>query len=168
MGARASCARARRMGTDGSAGPSPRTRGWASCATRTPDTRKRSASRKATTSECRPSSERMSERSHPAVTVDGLVLVDGKLVAIRRGNDPFRGMPALPGGFVELGETTVEAVVREVREETGLETQVLRLVGVFSDPGRDPRGHTVTIAYAPEAIGGRVKGGGDGAAGVLR
>src|SRR5256886_14370082 len=109
----------------------------------------------------------MTERSHPAVTVDGLVLVDGKLVAIRRGNDPFRGMPALPGGFVELGETTVEAVVREVREETGLETQVLRLVGVFSDPGRDPRGHTVTIAYALEAIGGPLKAGGGGAAVAL-
>src|SRR5256886_10576212 len=95
----------------------------------------------------------MTERSHPAVTVDGLVLVDGKLVAIRRGNDPFRGMPALPGGFVELGETTVAAVVREVREETGLETQVLRLGGGFSDPGRDPRGPTVTIAYAPEPNG---------------
>src|SRR5207302_4563699 len=100
---------------------------WVWSDMRTPDTRKRSASRKTTTSECRPSSERMMERSHPAVTVDGLVLVDGRLVAIRRGNEPFRGMPALPGGFVELGETTLEAVVREVREETGLETKVLRL-----------------------------------------
>ena len=106
----------------------------------------------------------MTDRSHPAVTVDGLVLVDRKLVVIRRGNEPFRGMPALPGGFVELGETTLEAVVREVREETGLETKVLRLVGVFSDPGRDPRGHTVTIAYALEAIGGRLKAGSDAAA----
>ena len=109
----------------------------------------------------------MTDRSHPAVTVDGLVLVDRKLVVIRRGNEPFRGMPALPGGFVELGETTLEAVVREVREETGLETKVLRLVGVFSDPGRDPRGHTVTIAYALEAIGGRPKAGSDAAAIVL-
>src|SRR2546430_7830883 len=146
MGARASCARARRMGTDGSAGPSPRTRGWASCDTRTPDTRKRSASRKTTTYGCRPSSERMPERSHPAVTVDGLVLVDGKLVAIRRGNEPFRGMPALPGGFVELGETTLEAVVREVPGETGAETKGLWFVGGFSDPGRDPLGHAGTSA----------------------
>ena len=109
----------------------------------------------------------MTERSHPAVTVDGLVLVDQKLVAIRRRNDPFRGMPALPGGFVELGETTPEAVVREVREETGLETRVVRLVGVFSDPDRDPRGHTVTIAYALEAIGGRLKAGSDASEIVL-
>ena len=54
----------------------------------------------------------MTEPRHPAVAVDGLVVVDGKLVAVRRGNDPFRGMPALPGGFIELGETTVAAVVR--------------------------------------------------------
>jgi 8-oxo-dGTP diphosphatase len=109
----------------------------------------------------------MTERAHPAVTVDGLVLVDEKLVAVRRGNDPFRGMPALPGGFVELGETTLEAVVREVREETGLETRMVRLVGVFSDPDRDPRGHTVSIAYALEAIGGRLKAGSDAAAIIL-
>ena len=109
----------------------------------------------------------MTERSHPAVTVDGLVLVDRRLIAIRRRNEPFRGMPALPGGFVELGETTVDAVVREVREETGLETKVLRLVGVFSDPGRDPRGHTVTIAYALEMIGGQLKAGSDASAIIL-
>jgi len=109
----------------------------------------------------------MTERAHPAVTVDGLVLVDAKLVTVRRRNDPFRGMPALPGGFVELGETTLEAVVREVREETGLETRMVRLVGVFSDPDRDPRGHTVSIAYALEAIGGRLKAGSDAAAIIL-
>ena len=103
----------------------------------------------------------MTARPHPSVTVDGLVPIDGKLVAIRRRNDPFRGMPALPGGFVELGETTVAAVVREVREETGLETKVVRLVGVFSDPGRDPRGHTVTIAYSLERIGGNLEAGSD-------
>ena len=109
----------------------------------------------------------MAPPKHPAVTVDGLVLVEGKLVAVRRGRDPFRGMPALPGGFVELGETTVEAVVREVREETGLETKVSRLVGVFSNPNRDPRGHTVGIAYALEATGGALEAGSDAAAILL-
>src|SRR5438876_713208 len=163
MRAPSSCATARRMQTDGSAGSSRQTRGWASCDTRTPDTRKRSASRKTTTSECRPSSERMSERSHPAVTVDGLVLHDGKLVAVRRRNDPFRGMPALPGGFIELGERAEDAVVREVLEEAGLQTRVVRLVGVFSDPARDPRGHVVSIAYALEEIGGGLKAGSDAA-----
>src|SRR5207247_3508670 len=130
----------------------------------TPETRRRSASRKTTTSECRTSSERMTEWLHPVVTVDGLVLVDRKLVVIRRGNEPFRGMPALPGGFVELGETTLEAVVREVREETGLETKGLRLVGGFWDSGRDPRGSPVPFASALVAVGGRLEGG-SGAAG---
>jgi len=109
----------------------------------------------------------MTDPKHPAVAVDGLVVVDGKLVAVRRGNDPFRGMPALPGGFIELGETTVAAVVREVREETGLETDVDRLVGVFSDPRRDPRGHTISIAYALNAVGGKLQAGSDAAAIVL-
>ena len=83
---------------------------------------------------------------HPWVTVDGLVLRDAKLVAVIRRNPPFQGMPALPGGFVELGETVETAVVREVQEETGLETRILRLVGVYSAPSRDPRGHTVSAA----------------------
>ncbi len=98
---------------------------------------------------------------HPWVTVDGLILRDGKLVAVIRRNPPFQGMPALPGGFVELGETTEAAVVREVREETGLETRVARLVGVYSDPARDPRGHTVTAAYALERVGGELAAGSD-------
>src|SRR5712691_7467667 len=134
---------------------------------RTRATKTPSVSRTSTASGCRPASDPMVARAHPSVAVDGIVLQSGKLVAVRRKNEPYRGMPALPGGFVELGETTVEAVVREVREETGLETRVLRLVGVFSDPGRDPRGHTITIAYALEMIGGQLKAGSDASAIVL-
>ena len=98
---------------------------------------------------------------HPWVTVDGLVVHEGRLVAVVRRNPPFQGMPALPGGFVELGEATEAAVVREVREETGLETHVVRLVGVYSDPARDPRGHTVTAAYALEETGGVLRAASD-------
>ncbi len=98
---------------------------------------------------------------HPWVTVDGLVLLEGKLVAVIRRNPPFQGVPALPGGFVELGEPVEAAVVREVREETGLETRIVRLVGVYSDPRRDPRGHTVTVAYALERIGGELRAASD-------
>src|SRR3989454_12442586 len=103
--------------------------------------------RPSTESGCRRESDRVVAQAHPSVAVDGIVLHAGKLVTVRRKNDPYRGMPALPGGFVELGETTVEAVVREVREETGLETRVKRLVGVFSDPRPDPRGHLLSVAY---------------------
>ena len=106
-------------------------------------------------------------RRHPRVAVDGLVVHADKLVTVRRGNDPFRGMLALPGGFVELGERVEDAVVREVREETGLETRLVRLVGVFSDPKRDPRGHVVSLAYALEETGGRLTAGSDAADVVL-
>ncbi len=101
------------------------------------------------------------DQKHPWVTADGLVLVDGKLVLVVRRNPPFQGKFALPGGFVELGETTEQTVVRELREETGLETRVLRLVGVYSDPARDPRGHTVAVAYALERTGGVLRAGDD-------
>jgi 8-oxo-dGTP diphosphatase len=107
------------------------------------------------------------EQRHPWLTVDGLLLLDGKLVCVRRGRDPFAGRLALPGGFVELGETVQEAVVREVREETGLETRVRRLVGVYSDPKRDPRGHTVSVAFELEPIGGRIRASDDAAEVVL-
>jgi 8-oxo-dGTP diphosphatase len=103
----------------------------------------------------------------PRVTVDGIVLVDGKVVGIRRRNEPFRGLPALPGGFIELGETAQAAVVREVEEETGLRTRVVRLVGVFSDPRRDPRGHVISIVYELASLGGVLKAGTDAADVIL-
>ncbi len=97
----------------------------------------------------------------PALTVDGVVALEGKIVLIRRGNEPFKGKYALPGGFVEYGETTEHAVVREVKEETGLETKIVRLLAVRSDPLRDPRGHTVSVVYVLEKTGGKLVGGDD-------
>lgn len=101
----------------------------------------------------------------PLLAVDGVVLVEGKLVAVQRRYDPFRGQYSLPGGMVEYGETLEEAVVREVREETGLETKVISLVGVYSRPGRDPRGHVVSAVYELAVTGGTLSSGSD-AAGV--
>jgi 8-oxo-dGTP diphosphatase len=68
---------------------------------------------------------------------------DTRLVLIRRGTDPFEGQWALPGGFVEVGETTEDAAVREAEEETGLRVELVRLIGVYSEPDRDPRGHNL-------------------------
>jgi 8-oxo-dGTP diphosphatase len=84
----------------------------------------------------------------PALTTD-CAIFDGndRVLLIRRGNPPFEGAFALPGGFVEIGETVDEACRREVLEEVGIEVGELRLVGVYSDPARDPRGHTVSIAF---------------------
>jgi 8-oxo-dGTP diphosphatase len=83
----------------------------------------------------------------PLLTVDGVVAEDGQVLLVRRRNPPFAGQYALPGGFVDCGETVEAAVVREVREETGLQTRIEQLLGVYSDPSRDPRGHTVSVTY---------------------
>jgi 8-oxo-dGTP diphosphatase len=95
----------------------------------------------------------------PALTTDCVIFnPEARVLLIRRGHEPFRGAYALPGGFVDVGETTDSACRREVEEETGLEVHDLRLVGVYSDPSRDPRGHTVSIAYVvrlPEPVAPR-------------
>jgi 8-oxo-dGTP diphosphatase len=97
----------------------------------------------------------------PGLTVDGIVLIDGQIVLIKRKNPPFQEMYALPGGFVEYGEIVENAVVREVEEETGLKTKVNRLLGVYSAPHRDPRRHTVSIVFELEIQDGELKGGDD-------
>ncbi|RLI39304.1 NUDIX hydrolase, partial [Candidatus Bathyarchaeota archaeon] len=90
----------------------------------------------------------MGKRAYPRVAVDVvLIRADGSLVLVRRGREPFKGMWALPGGFIEYGERAEEAAVREAEEETGLKVRVEGLVGVYSRPDRDPRWHVISIAY---------------------
>lgn len=82
----------------------------------------------------------------PLLTVDALVSnEDNKILLIKRKNPPHGW--ALPGGFVDYGETVETAVVRELLEETGLTANSISLFDVFSEPKRDPRSHTVSIAY---------------------
>ncbi|WMW24281.1 NUDIX hydrolase [Methanolobus sediminis] len=83
----------------------------------------------------------------PKLTVDAVIVLNRQIVLIERKNAPFQGKFALPGGFVDIGETTEEAVVREVLEETGLTIEIVKLLGVYSEPSRDPRGHTVSVVY---------------------
>jgi 8-oxo-dGTP diphosphatase len=83
----------------------------------------------------------------PALVVDGILRHGPHVLLIRRRRPPWEGMWAIPGGFVEIGESCEEAVVREFREETGVTAQVDTLVGVYSDPHRDPRAHIVSVAY---------------------
>lgn len=97
----------------------------------------------------------------PTLTCDGVVVLDGKLLLVRRGRDPSQGMYALPGGIVEYGERVEDCVVREVREETGIRTEVVRLIGALSDPDRDPRGHFITLLFELRATGGELAGGDD-------
>jgi 8-oxo-dGTP diphosphatase len=103
----------------------------------------------------------------PWVTTDGIVIVEGQVVLVRRGREPFKGMHALPGGIVEYGERLEECVVREMEEETGLRTRVLDLVGVYSAPDRDPRGHFITLAFNLAPIGGSLRAGDDAAEAAL-
>jgi 8-oxo-dGTP diphosphatase len=84
----------------------------------------------------------------PWFAVDCVVFdPSGKLLLIRRKNPPFQGQYALPGGFINYGETTEQAAARELSEETGLRAIRLSLIGVYSEPNRDPRRHVVSIAY---------------------
>ena len=87
----------------------------------------------------------------PRLTVDAVLFHADSVLLIQRKFSPFQGQWALPGGFVESGETTENAVIREFYEETGMKATVKRLVGVYSDPLRDPRGHTVSIVYLVES-----------------
>lgn len=90
--------------------------------------------------------------------MDALIFCgEDSIVLIRRKNEPFKGSWALPGGFVEYGETVEDAVKREVKEETGLDIKLKDISGIYSAPDRDPRGHTVTICYLAHKTGGELK-----------
>jgi 8-oxo-dGTP diphosphatase len=96
----------------------------------------------------------MSRPVTPALTVDVVIeLADrpGQVLLIERRFEPLGW--ALPGGFVEVGETVEAAAVREAGEETGLDVELVELLGVYSDPARDPRGHTVSVVFTGRARG---------------
>lgn len=95
------------------------------------------------------------------VTVDLLIFGPEGLVLVERGNEPFKGCWAMPGGFVDDGETTEQAAVREALEETGLTVKLLNIEKVLSKPGRDPRGQTISIVYSAKPVGGALKGADD-------
>ncbi|MGH9317754.1 MAG: NUDIX hydrolase, partial [Thermoanaerobaculia bacterium] len=100
----------------------------------------------------------------PRLTVDAWIRDrKGRLLLVRRGRPPFQGRWCLPGGFCEWKETTEACCAREAREETGLDVAVGGLLGVYSRPDRDPRGHNVTVLYAAKPVRGRAKGGDDAA-----
>ena len=102
----------------------------------------------------------------PSLTVDAIILFKNGLVLIKRKNPPYQGKFALPGGFVEIGESTEKAAARETFEETGLSVEIIKLVGVYSDPRRDPRGHTVSVCYLTKGSG-RLKWGSDASSAEL-
>ena len=90
------------------------------------------------------------EYPRPAVTADCVVITrddEPKVLLIQRGNEPFKGQWAFPGGFMNMDETTEQCAIRELEEETGLKVSKIKQIGAYSKVDRDPRGRTVTVAY---------------------
>ena len=86
----------------------------------------------------------------PAVTADCIVITkepDAKVLLIQRGDDPYKGCWAFPGGFMNMDETTEQCAIRELEEETEMKVTGLHQIGAYSKVDRDPRGRTVTVAY---------------------
>ncbi len=104
----------------------------------------------------------------PLVGVGAIIIQDGRLLLVRRGSPPQQGEWSLPGGLVETGERLEEAVQREVREETGLEVEVLKLAGVFERIVRDAQGrleyHYILLDYLCRVSGGSLRHGTDATA----
>jgi len=99
----------------------------------------------------------------PAVTADCIVITkeaEPKVLLIERGDEPFKGCWAFPGGFMNMDETTEQCAIRELEEETGLKVSGLHQIGAYSKVNRDPRGRTITVAYLaivdkPVAVSGQ-------------
>ena len=86
----------------------------------------------------------------PAVTADCIVMTresNPEVLLIERGDDPYKGCWAFPGGFLEMDETTEQCAIRELSEETGLQLEGMQQIGTYSKVDRDPRGRTITVAY---------------------
>ena len=90
----------------------------------------------------------MSYHKKPSLTVDIFIFNDKKeFILIKRKNNPYKDCWAFPGGFVDYGETTEDAAVREAKEETSIDVDLQNQFKVYSNPLRDPRGHTITVVY---------------------
>ena len=95
--------------------------------------------------------EKVKAYRNPFPTVDIIIEINGGIVLIERRNEPLGW--ALPGGFVDYGETLEDAAAREAKEETSIVISNLRLIGCYSDPGRDPRQHAISTVFVAEGSG---------------
>jgi 8-oxo-dGTP diphosphatase len=84
---------------------------------------------------------------NPTPTVDTIIQRNSRILLVKRKKDPFKGYLVLPGGFVNEGERVEDAAKREVKEETSLDIELLDILGVYSDPTRDPRGHMMSTVF---------------------
>lgn len=105
----------------------------------------------------------MKEYKNPTPTVDVLLERDSKILMVRRKKDPYKDHLALPGGFVNEGETVEDAMKRETMEEISLEVHPIDILGVYSDPSRDPRKHIMTVVFVGIIVGGEIRANDDAA-----
>lgn len=105
----------------------------------------------------------MTHYRNPTPTVDVILERDSNVLMVKRKNDPFKDHLSLPGGFVNEGETIEDAMKREAVEETSLEVHPIDILGVYSDPKRDPRKHIMTVVFIGIIVGGRIRAGDDAA-----
>ncbi len=102
------------------------------------------------------------ERSRMSVpVVDIVVRKGGKILLEQRGKPPFEEMRCLPGGHVEYGETVEETALRELKEETSIDAKLVGILGVFSDPNRDPRGQRISTVFVADWTSGKPIGADD-------
>ena len=98
----------------------------------------------------------MREHKHPFLAVDGIIYENSKILLVKRKVYPFIGYWILPGGHVEYGETVERALKREMKEELGVSVRIKQIVGIYSNPKRDPRHHTVSISYFCQKTKGKI------------
>jgi 8-oxo-dGTP diphosphatase len=103
------------------------------------------------------------EYKNPTPTVDMVLERDSEILMVKRKKDPFKDHLALPGGFVNEGETIEDAMKREAMEETSLEVHPIDILGVYSDPRRDPRKHIMTVVFVGIIVRGETMAGDDAA-----
>ncbi|MDQ5876208.1 MAG: NUDIX hydrolase [Thermoproteota archaeon] len=94
------------------------------------------------------------KHKNPVPAVDFLVSKDNssKILLVRRKNDPFKGMLSIPGGFINEGETAEQSMRREAKEETSIVLELVAILGVYSDPSRDPRMHTISVTFIAKIV----------------
>jgi 8-oxo-dGTP diphosphatase len=84
---------------------------------------------------------------NPTPTVDAIIQKNSQILLVKRKKDPFKGYLVLPGGFVNEGERVEDAAKREIKEETSLDIELIGILGVYSEPKRDPRGHIMSTVF---------------------
>jgi 8-oxo-dGTP diphosphatase len=116
--------------------------------------------------------EAYNKHKNPVPAVDFIIINDGdddnnnnsKILLVTRKNDPFKGMLSIPGGFINAGETAEVAMRREAKEETSLVLEPIAILGVYSDPRRDPRMHTLSVTFITRIVQGNEDASEDAAA----